>query len=89
MTSIANLEFDEKGAMIEGYEAFFSQNFDKTEFEKFRWDLEAITHVSRWADKEKRERISRSVDNIASSVNNKVTKDSLERIKALSSKIRD
>jgi len=88
MAAIANLEFDEKGAMIEEYEAYFSKNFDKTKFERFRWDLEAMAHVAEWADEDKRARISRSVDIITTAVDGKVTKDSLERIRSLSSKIR-
>lgn len=88
MRAIANLEFDEKGAMMEEYEAFFSKNFDKVKFERFRWDLEAIAHVAKWAAKDKRGRVSESVDRIAAPLGSSVTKDSLDRIKWLSSKIK-
>jgi len=88
MKAIANLEFDEKGAMMEEYEAFFSNNFDKGKFERFRWDLEAIAHVAKWAAKDKRDRVSESVNRIAGTVSSSVTKDSLDRIKWLSSRIK-
>jgi len=88
MKAIANLEFDEKAAMLEGYEAFFSKNFDKGKFERFRWDLEAIAHVAKWAAKDKRDRVSESVNRIAGTISSSVTKDSLDRIKWLSSKIK-
>ena len=87
MTSIANLEFHEKGAMIQEYETYFRNNFDVTKFERFKWDLEALAHVARWANKEKRASVCRSVDTILGSVDKKATKDGIERIRFLSSKI--
>ncbi len=89
MTSIANLEFDEKGAMMQEYETYFTHNFDEAKFEQFKWDLEAIAHVAKWSDEDKQERLSRSLDAIAASVTGKATEDSIRRIRFLSSKIKE
>ena len=88
MMAIANLEFDEKAAMLEKHESYFKQRFDMTQFEIFRWDMEAIAHVAKWAAKGKRERVSTSIDAIAASVAANITKDSLDRLRQPSSTIR-
>ncbi len=88
MKAIANSEFDEKGAMIQKYEAYFNSNFDEAEFNRFRWDLEAMAHVAKWADKDKRLKISQSADKIVMAVNGKATDGDLERIRSLSLQIR-
>lgn len=74
--------------MLEEYEAYFKQNFDKTKFERFRWDMEAIAHVAKWAAGSKRDRVSNSIDTIVTAINSKITKDSLDRLKELSSTIK-
>jgi len=88
MKAIANLEFDEKAAMLEEYETFFKQNFDMTKLERFMWDMEAITHVAKWADQAKRAKVAVSIDTIATAVTSKIHQDSLHRLRQLSLNIR-
>lgn len=87
MSALANHAFDEKAAMMEQYEDFFRENYTGVKFERFRWDLEAISHVAKWADQEKRDRVARSVETIEKAVRLHVTKDSMDKILALADKI--
>jgi hypothetical protein len=87
MKALANLAFDEKTAMMQYYEAYFRQNFAQPEFERFRWDLEAMAHVARWAGREQRIRTSGSVSVIIAALQGKVPDADLERIKSLRAEI--
>ncbi|MDO8635676.1 MAG: hypothetical protein Q7R34_05445 [Dehalococcoidia bacterium] len=46
MKAIANLEFDEKRAMIELHSNVLRKDYDKSHFDRLHCDIEALGHVA-------------------------------------------
>jgi len=64
MKSVASLEFAEKGAAIRSYTEAFNENLTNAQllFPRFRWDVEAVSHVSKWAAESDRSRLANELD---------------------------
>ena len=88
MIALANLEFDEKAAILENYLDLFSNpavgtRIDDTCQRRFLCDLRAETQVAKWADKKKRLEARQQLDKIMGHIAGKVDDTMFEEMKGL------
>jgi len=92
MRAIANLEFDEKVVAMENYldefsEPTFAEELLESEYKKFLWDLRAMTHVAKWADKNRRRESRQRLERITIHLAGKMDATRLNEVKRLSDQI--
>lgn len=88
MKAIANLEFDEKRAMLQQYRSALSVTYNTLKLDQFICDLEAMTNVACYADKSKRTSASGTVDTIIQALPQQVPQATIDALKKLSSRIK-
>lgn len=76
MKAIANLDFDEKAAMM----AFYAE---LNVLERFKWDLSALTHVAEWVENSKLKKVIKTVDDFVALRKPGATGDELKTIKEI------
>jgi len=92
MKAIANLQFDDKVVAMEDYmDGFSDKSFDskllEPEYKKFIWNLRAMAHVARWADKERRREARVKLNAIISHLEGKMDTKRLDEVKSLCNEI--